>query len=428
MKFLATFLTTLATGQAVAAFNDSAPTRNLKGRQVVAKPETTTQKTKPLEMLSSTQFPAESLIVEGFSKQVVAKPEPMIQKTKPLKMPHSTPMPAESRIVGGTDAQPGAYPFFVQGVDCGGSLIWDDIVLTAAHCTYGFPVGDSALVGNYILNNASGGAESIDVAQQVPHPLWDDSSKVYDVMLLKLNHPVTNPNLTPIALNSVESNPAYNDVLTMLGFGYTSFPLPFPWQQPSRLQEVNLTHVDSEWCDQKLSESGFLSAFLGSPLHINDSLHFCAGDGEKSGCYSDSGGPTFDQEGTQVGVTSNTFGCGYNNFPGVFQRVSAVKDWIDATICEASSSPPASCFAGNNEVVIEVKHDNYPEETGWTLCGGAGTLIANQTTGSYDTVGGTVTETAFVTEGAYTFEITDTWGDGICCQEGSGEFKITVNG
>jgi hypothetical protein len=43
MKFLATFLTTLATGQAVAAFTDSAPARNLKGRQAVAKPETMTQ-------------------------------------------------------------------------------------------------------------------------------------------------------------------------------------------------------------------------------------------------------------------------------------------------------------------------------------------------------------------------------------------------
>ncbi len=35
------------------------------------------------------------------------------------------PLPAESRIVGGTFAQPGAYPFFVQGDGCGGRLIAD---------------------------------------------------------------------------------------------------------------------------------------------------------------------------------------------------------------------------------------------------------------------------------------------------------------
>ena len=40
----------------------------------------------------------------------------------------------EPRIVGGQDATKGEYPFFVQGDGCGASLIWKDIVLTAAHC------------------------------------------------------------------------------------------------------------------------------------------------------------------------------------------------------------------------------------------------------------------------------------------------------
>jgi hypothetical protein len=64
----------------------------------------------------------------------------------------------------------------------------------------------------------------------------------------------------------------------------------------------------------------------------------------------------------------------------------------------------------------------------WGVRGGAGTLIATQTTGSYHNVGGTFVETAFVVEGAYTFEMTDTYEDGICCQHGIGEFNIAVNG
>ena len=40
----------------------------------------------------------------------------------------------EPRIVGGQNAAFGEYPFFVQGAECGASLIWKDIVLTAAHC------------------------------------------------------------------------------------------------------------------------------------------------------------------------------------------------------------------------------------------------------------------------------------------------------
>lgn len=42
------------------------------------------------------------------------------------------------RIVGGNDASDGEYPFFVQGEGCGASLIWKDIVLTAAHCRGAF--------------------------------------------------------------------------------------------------------------------------------------------------------------------------------------------------------------------------------------------------------------------------------------------------
>jgi secreted trypsin-like serine protease len=37
------------------------------------------------------------------------------------------------RIVGGEDAVAGEFPFFVQWRGCGASLIWEDILLTAAH-------------------------------------------------------------------------------------------------------------------------------------------------------------------------------------------------------------------------------------------------------------------------------------------------------
>jgi hypothetical protein len=83
---------------------------------------------------------------------------------------------------------------------------------------------------------------------------------------------------------------------------------------------------------------------------------------------------------------------------------------------------------GINEVVIEVTYDDFPQETGWTLRDSAGTLISSQPTGSFPTAGGFVSRTEFVAGGEYTFEMTDTFGDGICCSFGIGEFKITVNG
>jgi hypothetical protein len=78
--------------------------------------------------------------------------------------------------------------------------------------------------------------------------------------------------------------------------------------------------------------------------------------------------------------------------------------------------------------VIEVIYDGFPGETGWTLRDSAGNLIFGQPTDSVSTESGTVSKNAFVADGAYTFEITDTYGDGFCCDYGNGEFKITVNG
>jgi hypothetical protein len=389
MMFLATVLTALAATQAAAAFDDNGPTRNLKGLQVAS--------------------------------EQLARPETMMaQKTKPRKMLHSmhAHVPAESRIVGGNNAQQGDYPFFVQGNGCGGSLVWDDVVLTAAHCEGAFD--GSVLVGPYIQSSTSGGAEIIDVVRQIAHPAYDSNSEAYDFMLLKLENRVANPNLTPIAVNSLRSNPANNDVLTVIGFGTTSEG----GNGSSRLQEVNVNYIDYETCDDLYDGD------------IVDSIMLCAGvpGGGKDSCQGDSGGPIFDQEGTQIGVVSWGAGCARENFPGVYSRVSGAKDWIDATICELSSSPPASCGptggvnTGDNEVVIEVKYDDFPSETGWTLRDSAGTLITGQSTGSFSTGSGTVSKTAFVAEGAYTFELSDTYGDGICCQYGSGEFKITVNG
>lgn len=55
---------------------------------------------------------------------------------------------ATPKIIGGQDAEPGDYPFFVQGFGCGASLIWKDIVLTAGHCI-GY-MGNRVLVGGTI--------------------------------------------------------------------------------------------------------------------------------------------------------------------------------------------------------------------------------------------------------------------------------------
>jgi secreted trypsin-like serine protease len=279
MKFLGAVLATLATTQTVVlvAFSDKRPRRNLIGQQEVSdervyQSDTTVQKIKPRRMLDN----------------------------------YSMDIPITPRIIGGNDAQQGEYPFFVQGQGCGGSLVWEDVVLTAAHCQGAFD--DGVIVGSSIYIEAiSDDAESIGVQQEVPHPNYSTRGivSVYDFMLLKLENPVTNPNLTPIAVNSLREIPMSDDVLTVIGFGNSS----------TVLQEVNVNAIDFETCN----DFYYIDDII-------DSVMFCAGvpGGGKDSCQGDSGGPIFDQEGTQVGVVSTGFGCGRENFPGLYSRVSGL--------------------------------------------------------------------------------------------------------
>jgi surface protein len=82
---------------------------------------------------------------------------------------------------------------------------------------------------------------------------------------------------------------------------------------------------------------------------------------------------------------------------------------------------------GTFEVQVQVQYDNAPRETGWTLRDSNGTLISSQAPGSFTTQNSTVTNTTYVALGTYTFEMTDTGGNGICCGTGS-RFSVVVNG
>jgi secreted trypsin-like serine protease len=70
-------------------------------------------------------------------------------------------------------------------------------------------------------------------------------------------------------------------------------------------------------------------------------------------------------------VVSWDCGCARENLPGVYSRVSGVKDWIDSRVCDLFSNPPTSCgpsnaggaeINGDNQIVIEVKYDDFPLE------------------------------------------------------------------
>lgn len=100
-----------------------------------------------------------------------------------------TPAP---RIVGGTPANDGDFPSYVFNAGsglCGGTLIYPDIVLTAAHCKGIFL--DGVLIGGTQISGS--GSVYIPVDSEYSHPDYDDVTENNDVMLVKLSSPSSAP-------------------------------------------------------------------------------------------------------------------------------------------------------------------------------------------------------------------------------------------
>lgn len=96
---------------------------------------------------------------------------------------------------------------------------------------------------------------------------------------------------------------------------------------------------------------------------------------------------------------------------------------IDALSITTGGTPPPS----QTTVTLTLTFDNYPEETSWDIKDGA-TVIASGGTYPTQPDGSTITETANLDAGCYTFTIYDSYGDGICCTYGSGSYSLADGG
>src|SRR3712207_769597 len=104
----------------------------------------------------------------------------------------------EAQVVGGTAVPDGKYPFVasVQGrMDgfrylCGGSLIDQDSVLTAAHCAKGVRASTMKVtVGRTVLSSDQG--QERRVSRIFVHPRYNANTNARDAAVLKLGNPVS---------------------------------------------------------------------------------------------------------------------------------------------------------------------------------------------------------------------------------------------
>ncbi|XP_051256442.1 serine protease 1 [Dicentrarchus labrax] len=222
---------------------------------------------------------------------------------------------SNTRIVGGQDAPPGSWPWQVSldSGQCGGSLITDQWVLTAAHC-----ITDDNIevhLGRQSQSGPNPNEVSLEVVQTTCHPAYDLLSSNNDICLLKLSAPVNlTDNIYPICLASANStfHTGVNSWVT--GWGQTG-----NGSLSDILQEVNVPIVGNNECECAYYD-------------ITENM-ICAGlrAGGKDACQGDSGGPLVTKNGpiwVQSGVVSFGEGCAKPMTPGVYTRVSQYQDWI----------------------------------------------------------------------------------------------------
>merc|ERR1712176_1112109 len=78
-------------------------------------------------------------------------------------------------------------------------------------------------------------------------------------------------------------------------------------------------------------------------------------------------------------------------------------------------------------VAVNIKTDNYPAETSWTIQDNCGAGLVGSGSG-YSAANADVSELLCLPDSEYTFTISDQYGDGICCGYGQGSYSLTVDG
>ncbi|KAL0972693.1 hypothetical protein UPYG_G00193570 [Umbra pygmaea] len=234
-----------------------------------------------------------------------------------------------SRIVGGQNADVGEFPWQVSlhiknmGHVCGGSIINQQWLVTAAHCVqddaktkYSQPGVWEVYLGLHTQKETNPNIQKRNLRQVISHPNYNAYTFDNDIALMQLDSPVAYSGyIQPICLPAASHTfPAGNPVW-ITGWGATREG----GSAASVLQKAQVRIINSTVCNQ-LMKGQITSRMM------------CAGvlTGGVDACQGDSGGP-LSSPGSRMflaGVVSWGDGCARRNKPGIYSVVSKFRGWI----------------------------------------------------------------------------------------------------
>ncbi|XP_043913238.1 coagulation factor IX [Protopterus annectens] len=233
----------------------------------------------------------------------------------------------KNRIVGGTNVKKGAVPWQVLLVNtndvgfCGGTIINEKWVVTAAHCFY--PPTDFRVVsGEHNIDVREGTEKYHRVARKIEYRRYNYSQNRYnhDIGLIELLDPIEfNDYAIPVCL----ADGKYTEDVLMK----TSEAVVSGWGRlvhmgasAKVLQYITVPFVDTAMCK------------ASNMVRVTKAM-FCAGyeSGTKDSCQGDSGGPLAARFGNTwflTGIVSWGEGCAFVGKYGMYTKVARYSDWI----------------------------------------------------------------------------------------------------
>jgi len=242
--------------------------------------------------------------------------------------------PAAGRIVGGHEAEEHEWPwqvalFIDDAWFCGGSLISENYVLTAAHCVDGASYFDIMAGAHNVRAASEPHRVEITSYNGWTHPQWDDSTLANDLALIELPSPIDfNDYISPSCMPEKGDTADENELVTVTG-----------WGKPSD-SAGGISPVLRMVSDLPCISNAECNSFYGI---VGDGIVCIDTTGGKGSCNGDSGGPlvmkagmrwksgmtTPGQKWNQVGIVSfgSSAGCEVG-YPAGFTRVEYYLDWI----------------------------------------------------------------------------------------------------